>query len=180
MPRFSDFDSRGYRTVDARTGYAGWVSSYEDTVEDAMDLELLERLGVDWAAAGEAADLGCGTGRIGAWLRARGVAAVDGVDLTPEMLARADARGAYRRLAEADVGATGLETGGVRPGHLLPGGRAPRVTLAPVRRGGAPGARRAGPSSLRATTRSSSMATGIPTHYDDPSGSRWRSTPTCT
>ena len=171
MPRFSDFDSRGYRTVDARTGYAGWVSSYEDTVEDAMDLDLLERLGVDWAAAGEAADLGCGTGRIGAWMRARGVAAVDGVDLTPEMLARARRAG---RLPPARGGrawappdwrpaAYGLAT-------CVPGGRAPGVTLAPVRRGGAPGARRDGTFVLAGYHPQFIMATGIPTHYDDPSG----------
>ena len=111
MPEFSSFDARGYRTVDPRTGYAEWVASYEDTVEDAMDLELLDRLGsVDWQAE-EAADLGCGTGRTGAWLRGRGVGAVDGVDLTPEMLEQAAARELYRRLAVADVAATPLAAG---------------------------------------------------------------------
>ena len=50
-----------------RSGYGEWVDTYEDTVEDAMDIELLERLeSVDWR--GEVADLGCGTGRTGAWL----------------------------------------------------------------------------------------------------------------
>jgi len=44
MPRFADFDSRGYRTVDVRTGYRGWVSTYEETVEDAMDVALLDEL----------------------------------------------------------------------------------------------------------------------------------------
>ena len=110
MPKFSDFDARGYRTVDVRRGYAEWVPTYEQTVQDAMDLALLEGLAsVPGASLRTAADLGCGTGRTGGWLRQRGVAAIDGVDLTPEMLAVARERGAYGRLVEADVAATGLE-----------------------------------------------------------------------
>lgn len=110
--QFTRFDTRGYRTVDVRSGYAGWVDSYEDTVADAMDIALLDDLSsVDWNAVRRAVDLGCGTGRTGAWLRERGVAALDGVDLTPEMLARASRRGAHDRLFEADVTATGLPGG---------------------------------------------------------------------
>src|SRR5262249_10608568 len=44
-----------------------------------------------------------------AWLRRHGVAEIDGVDLTPEMLAVAASKGVYRRLVEADLTATGLE-----------------------------------------------------------------------
>jgi SAM-dependent methyltransferase len=107
MAEFSPLDRRGYRTVDVRSGYGEWVDTYEQTVQDAMDIELLERLErVDWS--GEVADLGCGTGRTGAWLAQRGVTAIDGVDLTPEMLARARERGVYRELVEADVADTGL------------------------------------------------------------------------
>lgn len=112
MPAFADFDSRGYPMVDARTGYGRWAPTYEDTVEDAMDLALLAQLTVPpWAGVRRAADLGCGTGRTGAWLRAQGVAAIDGVDVTPEMLDRARARGAHDRLVEADVADTGLDAG---------------------------------------------------------------------
>ena len=110
MPDFSDFDARGYRTVDVRSGYRDWVPTYERTVENAMDIALLDALkSPPWEAVHSAADLGCGTGRTGAWLRQRGVAAVDGVDLTPEMLAVARERGVYRRLVEADVAASGLD-----------------------------------------------------------------------
>jgi len=112
MPAFEDYDSRGYRTVGAREGYGAWVETYEDTVEDAMDIALLERLQVpDWSGVTRAADLGCGTGRTGAWLRAHGVAKIDGVDVTPEMLDRARARGAHDTLTEADVTGTGLDAG---------------------------------------------------------------------
>jgi SAM-dependent methyltransferase len=106
---FEAFDQRGYRTVDTRAGYAAWAPTYEQTVEHAMDLDLLEALTtVDWPSTTEAADLGCGTGRTGAWLQEQGVRTIDGVDLTSEMLALAEARGIYRVLAEADVTATGL------------------------------------------------------------------------
>ncbi len=107
--RFRDFDARGYRTVDVRTGYGEWVATYERTVEDAMDIAVLERLtDVDWSTSRRVADLGCGTGRTGAWLRERGITAIDGVDLTPEMLATAHRRGCHARLVEADVRDTGL------------------------------------------------------------------------
>lgn len=75
-----------------------------------MDISLLNTLTVpDWAVIQRAADLGCGTGRTGAWLDAHGVARIDGVDLTPEMLETARARGIYQSLTEADVTDSGLD-----------------------------------------------------------------------
>jgi SAM-dependent methyltransferase len=110
MPTFSDFDTRGYRTVDARTGYGEWVATYEGTVEDAMDIELLDTLtSLPWGTMHAAADLGCGTGRTATWLRGRGVAAIDGVDLTPEMLEIARKKGVHRELVEGDVSDTGFD-----------------------------------------------------------------------
>ena len=54
-------------------------------------------------------DLACGTGRIGVWLRRRcPAAALDGVDITPEMLADSRGTGVYRTLRIADVSDTGL------------------------------------------------------------------------
>jgi len=111
MRSFEAFDSRGYRTLAPREGYDRWAASYEETVEDAMDLALLERLEVDWAGVGAVADLGCGTGRTGAWMAERGVGEIDGVDLSPGMLAAARERGVYRSLAEAQVADTGLDPG---------------------------------------------------------------------
>jgi SAM-dependent methyltransferase len=109
---FSDFDSRGYRTVDVRSGYGEWVATYEQSVQDAMDIELLDALEeVPWPDVRRAADLGCGTGRTGAWLRSRGARAIDGVDLTPEMLAVARSKDVYRCLVEASVASTGLDAG---------------------------------------------------------------------
>jgi len=110
---FADFDARGYRTVDVRTGYREWVPTYEQTVHDEMDLALLEELRTPaWADLSRVADLGCGTGRTAEWLRRHGVSGrIDGVDITPEMLEVARERGAHDSLAEADVAATGLDEG---------------------------------------------------------------------
>lgn len=168
MADFSPFDTRGYRTVDVRSGYGEWVDTYEQTVKDAMDIELLESLErVSWS--GEAADLGCGTGRTGAWLSGRGVAAIDGVDLTPEMLELAEARGVYRRLVEADVRATGLGAGeydlvvtSLVDEHL------PR--LEPLYSEAFRLARPGGTYTLVGYHPHFIMAAGMPTHFDSASG----------
>jgi SAM-dependent methyltransferase len=109
---FADFDRRGYPTVGVVEGYRAWEPRYETTVEDTMDLALLDRIsGVSWADVTRAVDLGCGTGRTAAWLRDRGVGRIDGVDVTDAMLDRARTRGAHDTLRLADVRATGLATG---------------------------------------------------------------------
>ena len=104
------YDKRRYPIVEVRQGYGEWVRTYEQTVEDEMDLRLLERIRtVDWSAPRAVLDLACGTGRIGAWLRRQGsTAVIDGVDITPEMQDVAKGRGTYRNLSIADVAATGL------------------------------------------------------------------------
>jgi SAM-dependent methyltransferase len=105
----SIYDKRRYPIVDARVGYGEWVRTYEQTVQDEMDLRLLDSLQtVDWAAPRWVLDLACGTGRIGAWLSRRCSAAIDGVDITSEMLEIARNKGVYRALHIADVSRTGL------------------------------------------------------------------------
>jgi SAM-dependent methyltransferase len=169
MADFTPFDTRGYRTVDVRSGYGEWVDTYEDTVQDAMDIELLERLEqVEWA--GEVADLGCGTGRTGAWLAQRpAITAIDGVDITPEMLARARERGIYRSLTEADVSATGLQT----DGYDLVVTSLVDEHLADLRPLYAEAARLAKPGGTYVLVGYHPffiMSTGMPTHYDRASG----------
>lgn len=103
------FDRRRYPVLAPRDGYREWAATYDGTVEDEMDLRLLARIEtVGWAGAGRALELACGTGRVGAWLRGKGVERLEGVDFTPEMLARAEARGVYDRLVLADIQDTGL------------------------------------------------------------------------
>ncbi|HEX5263036.1 MAG TPA: class I SAM-dependent methyltransferase [Phenylobacterium sp.] len=112
MAEFSRFDTRHYPTLPVREGYEAWADTYESTVLDLMDRRLLERLrSIDWPAVGRALDLACGTGRGGAWLKAKGVASIDGVDLTPAMLERASAKGLYDRLLLGDVASVDLPDG---------------------------------------------------------------------
>jgi SAM-dependent methyltransferase len=106
---FARYDSRGYRTLDTANGYAAWAPFYDTTMDDRLDLPLLSSLGsVDWNGMAAAVDLACGTGRIGAWLKAHGIECVDGVDASPAMLDRAAAKGIYDKLICADAAASGL------------------------------------------------------------------------
>ena len=106
---FARFDVRHYPTLSVMDGYREWSRTYESVVQDEMDLRLLERIrAVDWGGAERTLDLACGTGRIGRWLRARGVRSLDGIDLTPEMLAQARAKEVYDRLLQGDLRATSL------------------------------------------------------------------------
>jgi len=103
------FDKRGYPIVEPASGYGEWAGTYDATVAEGLDRPLLERIrSVEWGAIGSAADLACGTGRTGAWLKDRGVQSLDGVDITPEMLALAEKRGAHGTLWLADAAATEL------------------------------------------------------------------------
>ena len=161
----SVYDRRRYPIVDVREGYGEWVRTYEDTVLDEMDLRLLARLRtVDWSSARTVLDLACGTGRVGAWLRERSRAAIDGVDLTPEMLEVARAKGVYRTLSVADVARTGMASAAydlcvqsLADEHL--------TDLSPLYREAAHVTKRGGSFVLVGFHPQFLMA-GVPTHFD--------------
>jgi SAM-dependent methyltransferase len=115
--------------------YDAWAADYER--------DLLERCGYTahliganaFAAANAARDLhvidiGCGTGLVGAELRRLGFTQVDGLDISPGMLAHAATKRAYRQLLTGNVmTGTGLAdgafdaaicVGSFAPGHLGP------------------------------------------------------------
>lgn len=106
----SQFDTRHYPTFSVQEGYTLWADTYDEMkTEGWMDYELLERIQtVAWKQVETAADLACGTGRIGAWLKEHGVRSLDGVDLTGAMLERARAKGIYRHLLSGDLRQTSL------------------------------------------------------------------------
>jgi SAM-dependent methyltransferase len=170
VPSFSSFDARSYPTVSPREGYGVWSLTYEETIKEDMDLRLLERVRtVDWGGIDRAADLGCGTGRTGAWLRERGVPRVDGVDFTPEMLERARARGVYDKVSIADVSASGLDSGSYAlvttvlvDEHL--------ADLGPLYRESARLARPGAAHVLVGFHPFFIMKSGMPTHFDAPDG----------
>jgi SAM-dependent methyltransferase len=170
MPSFSTFDRRGYRTLPAREGYALWSSSYENTIKPDMDLWLLDRVqSVRWNEIARAVDLGCGTGRTGAWLAAHGVRAIDGVDLTAEMLEGARQRNVFAELVVADARATGLPdahydlvTSSLIDEHL--------PDLEPLYRESARLARPGAAHVMIGFHPFFIMKTGMPTHFDGPAG----------
>lgn len=107
---FSQFDARKYPTVTVQQGYGEWVDTYEETVLNAMDLRLLNRIQtVTWDQVQHAADLACGTGRIGVWLKQQGVQRLDGVDVTAEMVEIAQTKGVYQQLLVGNMLETSLE-----------------------------------------------------------------------
>jgi SAM-dependent methyltransferase len=87
----------------------GRANNYDATVTEGLDQPLLDSLtSVDWRQVRRAADLACGTGRTGVWLKNHGVASVHGVDLTQQMLEIAASKQAHEQLHLADVASTPL------------------------------------------------------------------------
>ena len=94
--------------------YKKWAGTYDTEFAEAegyvlylhVSAELMKRQS---QIEGPILDVGCGTGLVGRVLRDAGLDAIDGIDISPEMLAEAgrkiDAKGeaAYRNLIPADL-----------------------------------------------------------------------------
>lgn len=112
--------------AESRELYARWAATYEAGFVANTGYVYHRRVTEVFLAGQEPArspvlDVGCGTGVVGADLRARGLGAVDGVDISPEMLAEASAKRTvsdepvYRSLFEADLtGPLSIETASYR------------------------------------------------------------------
>ncbi|WP_187968740.1 class I SAM-dependent DNA methyltransferase [Aquibium microcysteis] len=90
--------------------YAAWAADYDrDTAASGYCLPFLIPA---WlarhlpAGAGPVLDAGCGTGLTGPCLRALGYDTVEGLDMSPDMLAVARGRGAYGVLKKGMLGET--------------------------------------------------------------------------
>jgi len=90
--------------------YAAWATSYDrETAELGYCLPFLIP---GWLArhlpvgSGPVLDAGCGTGLTGPCLRAFGYADIEGLDMSPDMLAIAGSRGAYDVLKRGILGET--------------------------------------------------------------------------
>ncbi|ANY06970.1 class I SAM-dependent DNA methyltransferase [Pseudonocardia sp. HH130630-07] len=93
---------------DARALYDEWAATYDADLAAGAQSYVAPSVTADAVVAaagtgGEVLDAGCGTGLVGAALHERGVGTIDGIDLSPGMLERARATGAYRELREADL-----------------------------------------------------------------------------
>src|SRR5256885_2193441 len=77
---------------DVTSGYAAWSVTYDEPVNPLVRLEQpIVQSFIDDIPPGRALDAACGTGRHTEYLCARGFDTT-GVDVTPEMLARARAK----------------------------------------------------------------------------------------
>ncbi len=104
------FLDKAYTVRDAdgtRALYDDWSASYEAEVgtngyaTPARCAEALAEFAPDMSAP--ILDFGCGTGLAGMAFKLAGFEAIDGVDLSAEMLAQANAKGIYRNLTQIDT-----------------------------------------------------------------------------
>lgn len=110
--------------------YDDWADSYDEElgakgyVTPQRCAEALIAMGAD--PAQPILDIGCGTGVSGAALAAAGFTTIDGVDPSPEMLARARDKSIYRAVREIDplaplVAPEGAYVNAMAAGVLSPG-----------------------------------------------------------
>lgn len=97
---------------DNRALYREWADTYESGFMARRGYvyhEHVAHLFVERGGVGPVVDVGCGTGVVGVELAAAGIGPIDGLDISPDMLAlaaekrRADNRAVYRELMEADL-----------------------------------------------------------------------------
>ncbi len=95
---------------EAARHYGEWASTYDEDVfgqlgftGSARIAELLAGFLPDRDQP--VVDLGCGTGAVGRRLASLRLTSVDGIDLSPQMLAVASSTGAYRNLMVGDLNA---------------------------------------------------------------------------
>lgn len=94
---------------EVRALYDDWSASYDSEVVAengyATPARLARMLAGHLEPTAPLLDFGCGTGVSGEALRDAGFSCLDGCDISPEMLARAEAKGVYRRLDLIEPGA---------------------------------------------------------------------------
>ena len=130
-----------------RALYADWASDYDRQFADKRGYQLPALVAEAFARAGgqgPVLDIGAGTGLVAQELTERGISPVDGMDISPEMLAVAEEKRLYRRTLIGDI--TGhLEMGeGIYNGVVSAGtftlGHVGPAALSEAVRIGAPGA----------------------------------------
>ncbi len=101
--------ARSLRSADDAVAlYRDWAETYDRDVFDTLGVVGSSRI-ADLLAEHHAdldapvLDLGCGTGVVAAHLRDHGFTAIDGWDISPEMLEVAARRGSYRNLCVVDL-----------------------------------------------------------------------------
>lgn len=96
---------------ETRAMYDAWADGYDGDMADwgyatpGRIAMALRRAGANTEKP--VLDFGCGTGLSGVALKSAGFEVVDGMDISSEMLAKAEARGPYRQVFRADPGTLG-------------------------------------------------------------------------
>ncbi|MDJ0894558.1 MAG: methyltransferase domain-containing protein [Alphaproteobacteria bacterium] len=111
MPDRKDLLPQAYQLGDTKEVaefYDEWAATYDEELVEANDYVAPMRLAQSFAEhAGRKdlriIDIGCGTGLAGQALHALGFTRLDGLDLSPGMLAKARAKGVYDALIEGDM-----------------------------------------------------------------------------
>lgn len=90
--------------------YRDWAKTYDRTMLEGLQYQspmlVADRLAALMPGRDDAVlDIGCGTGLAGRELAARGFSAIDGIDISAEMMAVAREQGGYRALVCADLNA---------------------------------------------------------------------------
>ncbi len=98
---------------DNRALYRAWADTYDGFLGQSRYIyaRQVAELFSERSSAGDepVLDVGCGTGVVGVELRRLGVAVIDGLDISPEMMAKArqrtgpDGNPVYRHLIEGDL-----------------------------------------------------------------------------
>lgn len=100
--RFLDTVYQANDPDDVRALYDDWAQSYEAEIAEngyVTPARCAEALRAFTDPQAPVLDFGCGTGLSGLALRLAGFSTIDGVDLSPAMLARAESKGVYRTLS---------------------------------------------------------------------------------
>ncbi|NNF91808.1 MAG: methyltransferase domain-containing protein [Boseongicola sp.] len=126
-----------HTVAETRDIYANWAESYDQDVTE-WGYATPGRIAMALRRSGAnpdkpVLDFGCGTGLSGLALKATGFAQIDGTDISPEMIAKAKARGIYQHLWLSDPGDMGHVRRGQYPIIVATGvislGAAPPETL---------------------------------------------------
>lgn len=106
--RKPDLDSAFALTTPAESValYRDWAKTYDTGFAAPMGYRLPALVARAFASAGGVGpvlDVGAGTGLVAQQLTAQGIGPVDAIDISPDMLAVATAKGHYRRVMVADL-----------------------------------------------------------------------------
>ncbi|MGB3148814.1 MAG: class I SAM-dependent methyltransferase [Paracoccaceae bacterium] len=109
---------------DSRRLYRDWSDSYDTEFARTQDYRLPDLVADAFHAAGgrgKVLDVGAGTGLCAQRLAHHGIGPIDGVDISPEMLAVAAQKRLYSSLFEADITKSHSITGGPYQGIVSAG-----------------------------------------------------------